>query len=893
MNVFCKVTLAALKKNKTRTVATIIGIILSAAMICALTSAVSSVRSFLLDYTVYNNGDWHGGFEHADQSVIDSLKASEKIEKLTYAGKVGYAFAEGSANPNKPYIYILGTSDNFKDMMPIRLTGGNYPVTSNEILLPDHLLNNGGVSYKVGDTLTLDIGNRVSDGYVLTQENPYQNTVTDDAESETLEIFETRTYTVVGFYERPGFENYSAPGYTAITFDPSLSADSYEVYFKLHNAGDYFRFIKGQEGSVITNTDLLMFSGVAEFPEFYIVLYGVTAILLALILFGAISLIYNAFSISVSERTKQFGLMSSLGATKKQIGKMVFFEALMLSAVGIPLGILTGIGGLALTFALLGDMFVNIGIPAGVPLRLSVSWQAILVACVIALLTVLVSALIPAIRATRTNAIDAIRQSKDIKISGKDVNTSKLTYKLFGLPGVIASKHFKRNRRKYRTTVISLFMSIVLFISSSAFVFYMQEIVEFNYGTLGYDIIYFSDPISDDKKVDELLSSLKGAEGVTDGTYFRQHSCYVESDRKSLTEGYLNDYIANFHDPEAESRGKAVYLASLMFVQDAEYLRIVKENGLNEKDFTDASNPKAIVYNRYFTYSDAEKKFVNGNVLVPGTSELAYEYEKEIEGYYVADRYTDANGNEICRLEHFTNENDTYTVPADEIYQSGTFKIGALIEKTPYFVEESSVPVLIYPVSAAKKLISLDGQNSNLNFVFRSSDHVSSYNALEKILLANGLSSTYLSDYAAMVEENRNMMTVINVFAYGFIALISLIAATNVFNTISTSVALRRREFAMLRSVGMTSKEFNKMMNYECLLYGLKSLALGLPVSIGITFIIYLVLSEAIKTTFHLPWAAIGIAVLSVFLVVFVTMIYSMRKIKKENTIDSLKNDNL
>ena len=97
----------------------------------------------------------------------------------------------------------------------------------------------------------------------------------------------------------------------------------------------------------------------------------------------------------------------------------------------------------------------------------------------------------------------------------------------------------------------------------------------------------------------------------------------------------------------------------------------------------------------------------------------------------------------------------------------------------------------------------------------------------------------------------------------------------------------------MLKSVGMTQKGFRRMMNCECLLYGSKALLLGLPVSCGITYLIYRAVTTAYETSFHLPWAALGIAVLSVFLVVFATMMYSMSKVKKDNPIDALKNENL
>jgi putative ABC transport system permease protein len=137
------------------------------------------------------------------------------------------------------------------------------------------------------------------------------------------------------------------------------------------------------------------------------------------------------------------------------------------------------------------------------------------------------------------------------------------------------------------------------------------------------------------------------------------------------------------------------------------------------------------------------------------------------------------------------------------------------------------------------------------------------------------------------------VITVVNIFSIGFIVLISLIAAANVFNTISTNIALRRREFAMLKSIGMTQKGFNKMMNFECLLYGLKGLVYGIPVSIGITWLIYQSILNGWETGFFIPWHSIVIAVGSVFAVVFATMLYAMDRIKKDNPIDALKNENL
>ena len=892
MNVFQKITFAALKKNKARTVATIVGIILSAAMICAVTTSVATLQSFLIDYTTYQNGDWHGNVDGADGQLLSTLQSSDKLEKLTHAKQMGYALVEGCTNPDKPYLYILGTDKNFESMMPIHLTDGKYPTAPDEILLPEHLLSNGGVAHAIGDTLTLDIGDRVSDGYLLGQSNPFQNSEKDGL-VETLEVRKSRTYTVVGFYERPGFEEYYAPGYTAITIDDGSAGGAYDVYFKMEKPSEYFDFINALGVSVYTHDDLLMFSGVSAYPEFGLVLYGIAGVIIALILFGSVALIYNSFSISVSERTRQFGLLSSVGATKSQIRKMVLFEALVVGTVGTLLGVLAGIGGMAVTFHFVGDLFTGMGIPKAIPLRLVISWQAVLVAVVIALGTVLLSVWIPALRATRVTAIDAIRQSRDIKLTGKNVKTSKLTYRLFGLSGVIASKHFKRNRKKYRTTVISLFMSVVLFVSASAFVSYTQRLVDFGYGTFDYDLIYFCDPLKENQSADDLLSKMKEAKGVTNGTYYYRYGFRAEIPLSHITEDYAEDYLSGFHDPDADSRGVANLLSTVMFVEDGEYRRILKENGLEEEKFLNAENPLAVAFDLYQTYSDVKKKYVSSDMLATDELTVNYLYEKDFGQYYVSEVYEDQNGEMRCRLESFLDEEDVKDLPYDQVYSEGTMEIGAVLKKAPYFVETSTELILLYPASFADHVLAEWGSELYINFVFQSEDHTASFDEMGKILSANGMPRLGLEDYAALAEDSRNMITVVNVFSYGFILLISLIAATNVFNTVSTGIMLRRREFAMLKSVGMTEKGLNKMMNYECLLYGMKALLYGLPVSCAITYLIYSIVSKGIMTAFYLPWGAIAIATCSVFLVVFVTMLYAMGKIKKENPIDALKNENI
>ena len=909
MNVFNKVTLASLKQNRTRTVVTIIGIMLSAAMICASTTFVASMQNFVLRYTVYKTGDWHGAVYDAAYKDYEDIGGSGKVASATYAQTLGYARIN-SANERKPYLYVLGgdAASGYFETMPVHLTAGELPKSSSEIILPEHLATNGKVSYKIGDTVTFEVGDRILDGKRLGQINPF---FTYDSEiqvevknDEKLENTVARTYTVVGMYERPGFENTDAPGYTALTVaDRGADGQSpIDCHFKMKKPSAVYDFMK-ETGYTDAyryayNTDVLLYSGVSRFDSVTATLYSLAAIVIGLIVFASVSLIYNAFSISVSERTKQFGLLSSVGATKKQLRKMVLFEALAVSAIGIPLGIVVGIGGIGITLLLLGDKFSSIVGKAHIPLRLCVSWESVVIAAVIALITVLISAWIPSKRATRVSAVEAIRQSMDIKVSGRPVRTSKLAYKLFGLPGVLAGKHYKRNRKKYRTTVVSLFMSIVLFVSAAAFTDYMMESAEGGLASDQFDLIYAAESdASAAMTPDALLELLFSEQNVTGGTYTKKQFLQGDISREYVTAMFA-DRFADFGMEREDAAPKELSISGyLYFVADAEFNRLLEKYNLKEADYYDRDNPLGIALDRNIEFDRRLEKYVTLDSLQGDGCVIEGLYYVEIDGYYRKDSRIDENGNKVVLYQNRDNENDIIELPYEESFAKYTLRSEKTIEEAPFFVSRST-PVainMIYPYSMLESVIPEAALNQfrNTEYFLTSSNHTASFENLATVLTENGLSSRQLFDYAANAETNRNVITIIRVFAYGFIVLISLIAAANVFNTISTNISLRRREFAMLKSVGMTQEGFRRMMNCECLLYGSKALLLGLPVSCGITYLIYRAVTTAYETSFHLPWAAIGIAVLSVFLVVFATMMYSMSKVKKDNPIDALKNENL
>nr|MDD6335741.1 FtsX-like permease family protein [bacterium] len=867
MNILDKVTLKNMRQNKTRTLVAIIGVILSAAMIMAVASLVSSFQHYALRSTIDTEGDWHAAVYRTGNSRIDEIAGTPGIARVGRIRRVGYALFNTQSS-TMPYLYIGELDDNALDMLSIRILEGRLPQNSSEIVIPEQVAKKG---LSVGQQLTLTLGDRMYEGVSLGQQDGYmparepdEQTGEEGREGETFVPTASRSYTIVGICQRPGYERYSAAGYTVISRLDKAPADGDEMtaYFCLNKPRQVYHMVRElQAGSTDTydiHSSQLRYMGISNNDAFNNTLYSLAAILIALIMLGSISLIYNDFAISVSERSRQFGLLSSIGATRKQILHSVLTESAIICLIGIPIGILCGMGGIGVTLHFIGGLFNSMTSVTDLPLTLSVVPMTVIITIIIASITVLISAWIPARRASRVSAIEAIRQTDDVRIAPRQVKTGKWVRLLFGMEGDLALKNFKRNRRRYRSTVLSLFISIVLFISASAFGLYLRKSINSMANYNNCDIRLFS---ADGQEADSAYRLLTGMESITEMVYSRHVYANALVAPEQLTLQARENLLAS---PTQSGDTFRLYVP-ITLLDEATFTRYARTLGLDPADYMDAAHPRAIAINN-IRMSDSNGRYVNYRIL-EGLQTLPLE---KLQG---ADAAADAAPTRYpVEVAYCT---DIYPMGARQSFSDGL--------------------QLFMPQSMQDALATLFEDQDELLFrlSINMEDPFKGEDAIWQLLEEAGLKQVSISNLAQMRDTDRKMLTIINVFCYGFIVLISLITIANVFNTISTNIHLRRREFAMLRSVGMTQRGFNKMMNFECLFYGLKALLWGLPVAIGITFLIYLGVHSGMDTPFMLPWMSIGIAVASVFIVVFITMLYAMARIKKENIVEALKNENL
>ena len=849
MNIFHKVALCGFKKNRTRTLVTVIGVALSAALITAVASFAVSLQNYMINDAVARYGSWHVGFWDVDSSFVQEQFAGGKVIKGASVKNIGYARLPGGTNPEKPYLFLAGYDREAFEMLPVVLYSGRMPENDSEILVPTKVSLDGGVKFSEGDVITLTVGDRVNGDRKLGQNDLY-------SKDESFLPREEKSYTVVGFCQRPAYEENNSPGYTLITKTDGKAKENGFLWFaSLKNPLKLWSYLDragGKDGYVL-NDNVLRFMGVSENDLFNKVIYFVGGIVIAIIVVGSVFLIYNSFNISLGERVHQFGILMSVGATERQLKNSVLFEGLVIGSIGIPVGILIGIPGTWLVLSLVSRNFANI-LSSKVSLTFKISAPVLAASALVSMATILISAYIPAKKAAAMPVMECIRQTGEIKVEAGKIKTSGLSKALWGLEGTLAIKNFKRNRRRYRSVVLSLTLSVVLFVTTSTLRLYMDVMSKEAIVEMDGDMIVYTSSL-EEKEVLPFYQLLKEADSVTQSRYevLKTYFCRVNTD--DLTDEFRDWYLKE--EGLDEKTETVTLLMDVQFIEDDLWEDYYIETcGLPKEEYAGENGRMPIVGLR-----DGGKM----SMFSEPTMEFTLCAETGEEQKTVRTTFMDSY------------PIDPLPAEAREV-RDYAFMITAPYSSKPQFDVLGEVP-------------------QKLGVIFWSDNPGRSTARMKEMIGEAGLSSDfYLYNMNEILEQNRNLIFIVNLFTAVFIAMISLISVANVFNTISTNIKLRRRELAMLRSVGMSDKAFNRMMRFECVLYGARTMLFGLPLSGIFAWLIY---QGAVHGTidgeeifyFMFPWKSIGIGALSVFGVVFITMLYTTARIRKENIIDALRDE--
>ncbi len=884
MKLLNKLTLKNLRLNKVRTIVTIVGIMLSAALITVVSGMALSGRQTMIDGQTTWSGNYDVALDIIDTAKIDKIRQNRNVENAFYKERLGYARTKNADGEICDYSVLAMSENTYGNCFKIDLIKGKFPTNSGEAVVTKSFKTQDGKYVKVGDKITLDVGVLTDkDGNVLDEEGIHNLLQKNFNKCSIIDTVK-RTYTVTGIIERPKTSELYDPSNLSMIYTVSDEKAPVEAIKTKHMNKLYIAYTPQSEGNYLQNTaDILGFkaddmsnvisdeispedqqtSGINAYEFNFVLLsmkgyggsdgtnvmiFSLAVIIIIIVMLASVFVIRNSFAISITEKTSMYGMLASVGATKRQIRRNVLFEGFILGLIGIPLGILLGLGVNAILIAILnsvlGDML------SGASFVFVTPTIPIICAIVLSAVTIFLSSFFIALRASRIPPLVAIRGNKDIKVkNNKPYRTSKLTKKLFGVGGEIASKSLKRSRKKYRTTVISIVVSVAMFIAVSAFMDYGMTFTDHYYGNADYSYMV----VGIDSKQAQTIEKMPEIENyLTVGLQYG----YVSADVP------VNECGENFLYDEPDGT-KSFSVEFFEFEHDT-FVQICRELKLD--------------YNK-----------VKGGVLV----------------YSQVTPDNSESGNSSKPMKLFGKTAPTkFTVHGNDdegnALITGKLKVSSVFDKIPKSADSVIGEGTIFGqglIIGEQGVISpqLGEHGCGITLYANTSDHTSLTNRIES-MSGTGDSESYISifDYEEIVRQFNAIMLIVGIFVYGFIGVISLIGLTNIFNTISTNMQLRSKEFASLKSIGMTKKEFNRMIRLESLMYGIKSLIIGIPLGVLGVFAIFSAFSRGnVPMSFVFPWKAILISIAAVIIVVWLIMKYSISKVDKQNIIETIRNDNI
>ncbi len=926
MNIMSKLTWRSMWKNRNRTLVTLIGIILAATVFTSVLTMAVSARDFLIRSEHASKGAYFLRLSYLNSKEADKLLQDDTVRYAASYGALGFVNAGEEESNWSSFVFAKGNTEFF-EKMPVSLSEGRLPINEKEILLPEQavdVFSYYGLPCKVGETVTLDI--------FTTYEE--LKPVLDEHEQSSF----SESYTIVGIYKDHLYQDVPLLQ-SILTYSETQTDALYRnLFVTTKEPGDAYTLADRYGEYAQLNTDLLSYYGATKYANYNTVILFVTAVMICAVMIAAVSMIYHSFSVSVAERTKEFGLLCSIGATKKQIRKSVFFEAAILSTIGIPIGFIFGFCIDAALFSVLGERLAHLIVSTmdgtnNIKIYAVLSPTVIFAAIAVTALTVILSVTIPAIRGSRAVPMDAVKQTAEYRSDKKVSRAGKFMFRIFGIAGMMAQKYNHIHRKKHRPVVMALTLCIVLLISATSLGQMIETVTMANIKVHNHDFLLYW-------LTDEDIQAIEDSGMVTRSAFVENYDHFFAY---APDEAFSEDFREAFADIQTyyNDRSLNIQNASIIYVEDAVLEEYLLEKGIDPVPYLDTEDPTALLcdtklFTPYFQNENGEWIHYSYR-MTPLDKEtksilfLEYTMPTELQALYLAE-------GESCEWEYMS-ENERLlvklvpantTIIGDMIGSSldksrtvyfeilldenhdGTFRISyyeydkttGTHGDTPVFIEEHSDSVRNYKVGvciAERPFGVEESASDNIELILPLSaldDSVDSFQLAVEInhyhmfkLFLDERGSIGYTDYCESEENARTVRMLLNVVSYGFVVLVSVLCLASALNTVASSMIFRRRDFGMLRSLGLQKNGIYLILILENLFHGAKAILLGVPIGLMIHFGIYLIQRQAVITVFSLPWQALLLSVGCVLLVMVCATCCALLKMRGENLIDALKNE--
>lgn len=854
MNIIQKVTWKCMKASKRRTMVTIFGVILSVAMISAVSVIAQSFQDLMLRNARANFGEFEMEFYDVPAKQAEKLVQDARVQESLISYQDTYAYLKDVKDIKRKYIQLQVYDMEHLHLNALQLVKGKLPRHKNEILLSESFMETSGTSWEIGESITLPIGYTIQEDGKRT----YSQWNVADATDKSFRQTGERTFRITGIIDdgRVHFGSQNYAFYLPFQGNEGGVNNRYVISFTMKErtaaiyedaqqlAEDYGL----RDVHINPNNTLLMFYGINDDNGFMTTITLATGIVSLIIMIGSISLIYNAFAISLSQRSRYLGMLASIGATRKQKRSSVFFEAFVIGSIAIPIGMLGGYAGIGLTFLCIQPLIQGM-FEATVKLQLVITWQSVLVSVLFSSIVLLISAWLPARRASRITPIDALRQNQDVSIRTKDVRGTHWIRRFFGFPAELGAKNMKRSRHRYYATLFSLIISMVLFMTAYSFSTFIAQAFSMAQGEIPADV----------------TGGMSG--------YKQQEK---ETIRKQLSQLSYGDAFLYMESVTLQDHSDAAYSKQLQQLLDAHgqrlSLQVIALDGESFSRYAKQANA---------SIEDATGEAVQAILL----NKLTYKKENT---------YTD------YRLLKNAQKGMTLLVGREDAAYETAVNIAAVSEVHPWFlpanVDELHTIYLItneQSMQALKKHLHITEDMLSMNFQYRSSQPYALENELTQLQSQHPSGTIFKSNIRALKERQNQLSLFLNVFLYGFVVLILLVSSANIYNTISTGIALRRREFAMLKSIGITPRAFHAMLRTEILQYLGRTMLLGIPLSLFILYGVYAILQHNFAFAFTIPWQGLLFIILLLAALLFASMRMALHAMKKDNLMETIRQESI
>lgn len=814
--------------NKMRNLFAVVAIILTTVLFTGLFTVASSLLASMEESTMRQvGGNSHGGFKYLTMEQYDKLKTHKSIKSISYSGVLG--IAENLNLAKRPSeIRYANDEISAKGMFSMPTTG-RLPQSDDELATDTIVLKHLGIPAEIGQKVTIEYS------------------LNDEKRSET--------FTLVGFWEGDKLMmasqiwlNRSYVEKQLVDYVPanendvigSINADvNFSNSFQIKDKIEKVINDSGYSPDEIRYGVNWAYSGNSESVDAGTIVGVACAILM--IVFCGYLIISNVFYISVAKDTHFYGLLKTLGTTGRQIRLLIRRQVLMLCLIGIPLGLFFGyFVGALLTPTALSIFNTNV-------IKISVSPLAFIVSGLFAMLTVLISISKPSKIAAKVSPIEALRSTDGAQKSKKSTKKSG-GIKLWSM----AYGNVFRNKKKAVLVTISLSLSLIILNSaySMANSFDMDKYLSNRIGSdfaVG-DISSFNvhiDYSNQDTLNQAFLTDLTAQSGIEkmSNIYFSEPTCATDPRFADLPERAKKELDIEEHWLETmkDEIKKPIQLQHIYGIDETAWERLVLHDGNIDLD-----------------------KLKTGNYVIAGP----FDTEGRVNYYNIGEKV------EITNPAGVSKEYEVLAIA------SIPFNISVQHSHpiTPGFVLPSNV-FLQDIEQKAPMLTTLDVADAN---EAEMEDYLRDYCENIDPNMQYASKATYEAEYENVQRTYKSVGLILSM-------LVAFIGIMNFINTVVTSIISRKREFAMLQSIGMTNRQTQTMLICEGLVYTVLTMVFALTVGSALGYFSVSAIGGGVYLSLHFTIVP-ALLCLPILVIISVLVPYlSARSMEKDSIVERLR----